>query len=447
MKGSIARYLLSRLVLMLLVAGVLLVQFGLLWLDHSLRQYTGQQLQQQAQSLLFSLIRDEDNELVVNLRHHDARYLQPFSGQYFIIRINDEEFRSRSLWDFPWPPQQPAQGQLFAGPDQQQLLSYQARYRLDDSDVLVTVAEDYQPLLERFQRLRIRGLAGGALALLVIGLLQWWLIRRALKPLEQARQQLRELESGQRRQLTGQVPEEMQPLVRQVNHLLAHIDEQLKRSRSAAGNLGHALKTPLAVLNSLLARPELQQQPELAQLLQEQLQMIEQRIGRELSRARMAGEQHGGLLFVCDEEIPALLQLLQQIHGSHVRFDYQAQAGLRLPFDRDDLLELLGNLLDNAGKWAAEQVRLRLSVSTRQLLLTVEDDGPGIDPGQRRQLVQRGRRADEQTPGHGLGLAIVQDIVNALHGQLELQDSELGGLLVSVRLPLVGPLPPPAERY
>lgn len=437
MSGSIARFLLLRLVLMLVVAGLVLSQLGIFWLDHSLRQYTHEQLQQQAQSLLFSLVRDEDDELVVNLRHHDAQFLQPFSGHYFIIRIDGEEFRSRSLWDFAWPQEEASTDTLFPGPGQQQLLSYQASYQIDDSEVVVTVAEDYQPVLDRFYRLRNRGLAGGALMLSLIGLWQWRLIRRALKPLEQARRQLQELENGQRRQLDEQLPDELQPLVRQINQLLERIDEQLKRSRSAAGNLGHALKTPLAVLVSLLARPELQAHPELLQLLREQLQIIEQRIGRELGRARMAGEPQGGLMFVCADEIPALLQLMQQVHGN-ISFECQMPDDLRLPFDRDDLLELLGNLLDNAGKWAHAHARLQLAVSAQELVIRIEDDGPGIRPEQRQQLIRRGQRSDEQTPGHGLGLAIVQDITGALHGRMELADSELGGLLVQVCLPLPG---------
>ncbi len=435
MKHSIARRLLVSLALMLLVTGAILAQIGLFWLDHSLREHTRLQLQEQAESLLSALIRDDDDELVVNERHHDALFLQPFSGHYFIIEIDGERTRSRSLWDFTWPQEQPAASQLFSGPNGQLLLGYRQNYRVEGIPVTVTVAEDYQPVLERFYSARRWGLSFGAATLLLIIFLQWRLIRRALKPLEQARHQLVELENGQRQQLDATVPEEMQPLVGQINQLLHHIDEQLKRSRNAAGNLGHALKTPLAVLSSLQARPELQDHPQLLQILQEQLQVIGQRIERELNRARLAGEQCSGHMFACDQEIADLFQLMQQIHGPHIRFSYQADRGLQVPFDRNDLLELLGNLLDNAGKWAHGRVRLQLQLQARQLLLHVDDDGPGIPAEQRPQVLQRGRREDESTPGHGLGLAIVHDIVNALHGSIELQESPLGGLRVSVSLP------------
>lgn len=421
---------------MLLIAGFSLAQIGLQWLDSSLRQHTHLQLQQQAQSLLFSLIHDEQSELVVNERHHDARYLQPFSGQYFIIKIDDEEFRSRSLWDFVWPQQQPKPDELFSGPNQQVLLSYQQTYLIEDRQVSVTVAENYLPMLERFYSLRNWGLGLGVRVLTLIILMQNQIIRHALQPLEIARRQLLELETGRRNHLDAQVPIEMLPLVQQINHLLEHLDKQLKRSRSATGNLGHALKTPLAILGSLLARPELQAQPQLVQLFQEQLNLIQQRIERELNRARLAGEQHLGQGFHADTEIPALLQLMHQLHGEKLKFTYQAPPDLRLPFDRDDLLELLGNLLDNAGKWAHSQVTITIVKQPRQLFIYIDDDGVGIPESQRAHLLQRGQRQDENLPGHGLGLAIVQDITNALQGELTLQTSPLGCLRVGVCLPL-----------
>lgn len=437
MQTSIARRLLVSLALMLAVTGAILAQIGLFWMDYSLREHTREQLRAHAESLLSALIHDEeDNRLIVNNRHHDALYSQPFSGYYFIIEVDGVPTRSRSLWDFALLEAETQPRQLLNGPNGQLLLSYQKSYRVDNAQVDVTVAEDYRPVLERFYNARRWGLSIGATALLLVILLQWRLIVHALRPLERARRQLAELESGQRNQLDAAVPEEMKPLVGQINQLLEHIDEQLKRSRNAAGNLGHALKTPLAVLSSLQARPELQQQPELLRILQEQLRIIQQRIERELSRARMAGEQHSGKLFICSREIPALLQLMEQLHGPHIRFIWLSGHELQLPFDRDDLLELLGNLLDNAGKWAHGHVQLGLKQSNRQLLIHVDDDGPGIPAAKRQLVLQRGRRQDEQTPGHGLGLAIVSDIVSALHGDIELQDSPLGGLQVRVSLPL-----------
>lgn len=243
------------------------------------------------------------------------------------------------------------------------------------------------------------------------------------------------MQQGQRSQLDQQVPLELEPLVAQINHLLSHTEDTLKRSRNALGNLGHALKTPLAVLVSLAGREELKQLPELRESLNGQLQQIEQRIARELGRARLAGEALPGAHFDCASELPELFSTLAMIHGNHLQLDWQAAPGLRLPWDREDLLELLGNLLDNACKWADSQVQLHVSRAGEVYQLSIEDDGPSIEAAQREEVLSRGSRLDEQVAGHGLGLGIVRDIVDAWGGQLQLGDSELGGLRVSVTLP------------
>jgi signal transduction histidine kinase len=271
--------------------------------------------------------------------------------------------------------------------------------------------------------------------LLLILLLQRVTVRRALRPLETAREQIAQLQQGQRSQLDAQVPLELEPLVAQINHLLAHTEDSLKRSRNALGNLGHALKTPLAVLLSLASNPKLQAYPELRKVLQEQLEQVQQRLNRELNRARLAGDALPGALFDCDAEVPGLLATLNMIHGEHLELSYQGVPGLQLPWDREDLLELLGNLLDNACKWADAQIHLSIEANAEGFCLKVEDDGPGIPEAQRAQVFSRGTRLDEQTDGHGLGLGIVRDIVDAWGGVLQLHESPLGGLQVLIELP------------
>ena len=270
--------------------------------------------------------------------------------------------------------------------------------------------------------------------MLLILLLQRLTVSRALRPLERVRQQIAQLQQGQRSALDRGVPRELEPLVAQINHLLAHTEDTLKRSRNALGNLGHALKTPLAVLVSLAGRDELHDYPELRASLLDSLQQIEQRLARELGRARLAGDALPGAHFVCAEELPGLFSTLAMIHDRGLHLDWQAAAGLRLPWDREDMLELLGNLLDNACKWATHQVRLRIEGTAEGYLLQVEDDGPGIDAEQRAEVLSRGTRMDEQVAGHGLGLGIVRDIVDAWGGRLELVDSQLGGLCVRISL-------------
>ena len=207
------------------------------------------------------------------------------------------------------------------------------------------------------------GLGLGGAALLLILVAQRYTVRRALRPLEQVRQQIAQLQQGRRSDLDAEVPEELEPLVAQINHLLAHTEDTLKRSRNALGNLGHALKTPLAVLISLAGREELAAHPALRATMREQLEQIEQRLSRELGRARLAGEVLPGARFDCAQELPGLFATLSMIHDHGLSLDWQAPPGLVLPRDREDLLELLGNLLDNACKWADQRVQLTVEES------------------------------------------------------------------------------------
>jgi signal transduction histidine kinase len=266
-------------------------------------------------------------------------------------------------------------------------------------------------------------------------LLQRYFVARALRPLEQVRAQIAQLQQGQRTQLDAQVPQELQPLVQQINHLLQHTEDNLTRSRNALGNLGHALKTPLAILFSLANRQELNTHQELRENLRNQLTHMQERISRELGRARLAGEVLPGAYFVCAAELPDLVSTLTQIHGGNLKISWSATDDLRLPWDRQDILELLGNLLDNACKWARQKVTLNIHQDNHHFILTIDDDGPGIAPDLRAQVLNRGARIDEQIQGHGLGLGIVRDIVEHCKGELGLHKSPLGGLQVVIRLP------------
>lgn len=410
---------------------------GSLWLlDSGLRRYHESNLQDEAETLLIALVRGEEGVQLDERRLHPA-YQRTFSGRYFRIDFAEDVWRSRSLWDseLPRPPRKGLAPGLEDGIEGQRLLVYRGDFRRFGQNFSISVAQDYSPVLASLARIRWLGLGLGAGGLLLALLLQWLTVRRALAPLERVRAQIAELQAGRLGALDSDVPRELEPLVGQVNHLLHHTEETLKRSRHALGNLGHALKTPLAVLVSLANREELRAQPELRATLREQLEQIEQRLARELGRARLAGEALPGAHFDCATELPALCATLRQIHP-HVDIDWQAPDGLRLPWDREDLLEALGNLLDNACKWADSAVRVSAGADGEGYWLCVEDDGPGIAPEQREVVVARGSRLDEQVAGHGLGLAIVRDIAQACGGSLSLEDSvELGGLCARLRLP------------
>jgi signal transduction histidine kinase len=433
---SIQRRLSLGLIGVLLLVGLVLAQTSLWLFDLGLRRYLAEGMRSEAELLLGALVRGP-NGIQLDEKRLNPAHQQPYSGRYFTIELDEEPWRSRSLWDaeLPMPSQKGLAPQLLPGPNEQELLAWRGDYKRFGRQVRIVVAQDYTPILESFRRVQWTGFALGAAALLLILALQRITVRRALRPLENVRQQIAQLQQGQRSELDNQVPEELEPLVAQINHLLSHTEDTLKRSRNALGNLGHALKTPLAVLVSLADREALRDQPELRMTLREQLEQIEQRLGRELGRARLAGEALPGAHFDCAEELPGLFNTLAMIHDRGLDLDWDAPDGLRLPWDREDLLELLGNLLDNACKWAETQVNLTIRGEEGGYSLMVDDDGPGIAEDKREEVVGRGARLDEQVAGHGLGLGIVRDIVESWNGRLSLQESPMGGLRVRIELP------------
>lgn len=433
---SIQRRLSVGLVGVLLVVGLAMAQASLWVFDRGLRSYLEEDLRDEALGLLAALVRGPSG-LQLDERRLDPSFQRQFSGHYFRIDFSDRSWRSRSLWDreLLTPGGLGMQSELSDGPHGQRLLVYRADYRRYGENLSISVAQDYAPILDSFRRMQWLGLGIGGGALLLILIAQRYTVRRAMRPLEQVRRQIAQLQQGKRSGLDAEVPEELEPLVAQVNHLLAHTEATLLRSRNALGNLGHALKTPLAVLTSLAARDELAKHPALRATLCEQLLQIEQRLSRELGRARLAGEALPGARFDCHDELPGLFATLAIIHDRQLQLDWEAPDGLVVARDREDVLELLGNLLDNACKWARERVHLSLQQVGDTLRIQVEDDGPGIAPGRREEALGRGTRLDEQVAGHGLGLGIVRDITEAWGGNVTLEESELGGLRVVIELP------------
>ena len=433
---SIQRRLSLGLIGVMVVVGLILAQTSLWLFELGLQRYLEAGLRNDSENLLVALVRGPQG-LQLDERRLSPAYLRPFSGHYFRIDFAEEHWRSRSLWDqeLPQLDHPGLHSNLQLGPEGQKLLVLRTDYRRLGQAISISVAQDYTPVRDSFLRMQQVGLGLGLAGLLLILLLQRLTVQRALRPLEKAREQIAQLQRGQRSQLDEQVPRELEPLVAQINHLLAHTEDSLKRSRNALGNLGHALKTPLAVLQSLASNEKLDPYPELRKLLLEQLEQVRQRLNRELNRARLAGDALPGAHLDCDAELPGLLATLNMIHGEHLDLSYQATPGLQLPWDREDLLELLGNLLDNACKWADAEVALSVWQTAQGYGLAVDDDGPGIPEEQRSQVFSRGTRLDEQTDGHGLGLGIVRDIVESWGGVLRLLESPQGGLRVLIELP------------
>ena len=433
---SIQRSLSIGLISALLVIGLLLVQTSLWLFETGLRRNLADDLREETEGLLIAMVRGTEG-FKLDATRLNPRYQRAFSGHYFRIELPTRSWRSRSLWDAEpaWPSDNGLARDLVDGPQRQRLLSYRAEYHRDGQLIVISVARDYTPILESFAQVRLGGLGLVGVALSILLLLQRYAVKLAMRPLERARQQIAQLQQGERQQLDIQAPVELQPLVEQINHLLAHTDETLKRSRHALGNLGHALKTPLAVLGSLVRHEELQAHPQLQAALREQLEQIQQRVARELGRARLAGDVLPGAYFDCAAELAPLFDTLHMIHRRGLHLHWHTHEDCRLPWDREDMLELLGNLLDNACKYARSEVLLSIEPTPEGYLIRVEDDGPGIPEDQREAVLERGTRLDERAEGHGLGLGIVRDILAAWNGRLTLRQSALGGLQASVHLP------------
>lgn len=433
---SISRQLGGSLLLVLLVT-VTLVGQGAVWLfDRALRDYLGSDLQRESDALLTALTPGPDG-LTLDTSRVAADYQRPFSGRYFIIQTGDERWRSRSLWDQRLALDDPQRrNDLVPGPAGQQLLVRSDDFTKLEQSVQVSVGMDYQPLLSAFSQARMWLWGLGIVAVMLSILIQQGLLRRALRPLHRVRHELAEWQAGERLELSDDVPVELQPLVAEINHLGMQVDQIIQRSRKGVGDLSHGLKTPLAVAESLLAGEQVGNTVKGA--LKTQLEEIRRQLERALQRSRLAPESHAGERFHPAQDLPWLLGSLQQIHGQRVQVVHpQMQGEQNWPFEREDMQELLGNLLDNACKWATGRVELDWTLSPQRLQLRVEDDGPGISEKDRQQVLGRGTRLDESVAGHGLGLAIVGDLVEVYDGELELLDSELGGLAVQVTLPVI----------
>lgn len=446
---SLGRRLGVSLFVSLLLAGLLVGEALLWWLDQAQRAGMARHLHDEAASVLAAMVVGPGGP-ALRVDRLDPAYRAPLSGRYFVVWSPRRRWRSPSLAGaaLPAPLETGLDTALEPGPRGQQWLRYRARYRLRGQPVTVVVAQDYGPQLKAFRHIRVLGLIAWLLVLAGLALVQLGLIRRGLRPLTRAGEQIGQLRGGRRAQLDEDVVAELRPLVTEVNRLQHHTEAQLQRSRNALGDLGHALKTPLAVLRHRCDEGLRRSDPALHRLLDEQLGQIEATVRRALGRARVAAGATAANRFDPPRDLPLLVDTVRRAHHRvlDVRID-----GPRLPpqpVERDDMLEVLGNLLDNAFKWARGQVRVSLEQDVGRLRLVVEDDGPGIAPDRRETVLRRGERLDRRTPGHGLGLAIVSDTVDAYGGRLILGRGEHGGLRVVIELPLDGgevrPGPPPA---
>lgn len=275
----------------------------------------------------------------------------------------------------------------------------------------------------------------GGLALL-LSLIQYLLLRWGLKPLKALARDVERIEAGQSERLEGRYPQELQALTGNMNVLIRSERERQKRYQTTLGDLAHSLKTPLAVINGIVQEKAGDQSREHRDI-SEQVQRMNQIVSYQLKRAAQTGAAAILARPVnaanAVEKIVRTLQKVYRHRELQVSTDLAAQACFH--GEESDLMEVCGNLLDNAFKYTQTQVSVSIWQENQSLRILVEDDGPGVANNQKERILQRGARADTMRPGQGIGLAVVADIVSNYHGQLDIGASHLGGAAISVRFP------------
>jgi signal transduction histidine kinase len=394
-----------------------------------------------------------ENGQVIGPRFSDPRAMRAYSGEYWEIAEAGPNgglqalARSRSLWDRALAP--PSGGAaVFArdpgkaiyynatGPLGQRLRVAALQGRLPDAPqpVIFMAAEDRAPIDK--DAARFDTTVGVFLLLLGAGLLAAvvFQVRFGLQPLFALQREVAEVRTGRSDRLSGRYPVELDPLATELNALVAHNQEVVERQRTHVGNLAHALKTPLSVVLT-----EARSEPgRLSDVVIRQADTMSQQIDHHLRRARAAARASGqGERTEVAPVLEELSRTLERIFRDKVsEIDWRCDDGLCFAGERHDLLEVAGNLLENACKWAKSRVRVS-AWRTRdgRLQIVVEDDGPGLAADKRAEVLRRGARLDESAPGSGLGLSIVDELARAYRGSVALGVSALSGLKVDVVLP------------
>ncbi|OOG25666.1 histidine kinase [Thioalkalivibrio denitrificans] len=414
-----------------LIAALVVAVFAVLTalaLERAFRDSAAQALDERLHAQLYLLmgITEVDAAGRVNLpeRLPEARLMLPGSGLVAEVRTPDGE----PLWTSP--------SALGRDPDADALpfsVNLTVNWELEERlyPLEFHIREDraaFEAQIAQYRRSLWGWLAAMAVLLLAAQALA---LHQGLKPLRRVARELRAVEQGRQPGLQGRYPVELRGLTDNLNTLVHHERAQLARYRDALSNLAHSLKTPLAVLRGSLDSRE----PDRRQSV-EQLERMERIVAYQLQRAATSGRTALSAPVAVAPLVKRLGVTLAKVYGDR-RVDLEVDVPDDLQFrgNEGDLMELLGNLMDNAWKHGGSRVRVDARQDDRGLELTVSDDGPGIPPGQVPTILTRGGRLDEQVPGQGIGLAVVADIVAAYEGEIEIDQSPLGGARVRIRLP------------
>jgi signal transduction histidine kinase len=371
----------------------------------------------------------------------DLRFNEPLSGLYWQVDARSGQLRSRSLWDSTLAPPSDhlSEGQThyhqIVGPEGKLLLLAERRVEMTAQGQRQSARAFVASDMTRLRRARDAFIAdlipGLVLLALFLAFATWLQLSLGLRPLDRLRREVADAIGGRRQRLSQDAPSEVLPLVREVNALLDTQEKELQRARGRAADLAHGLKTPLAALAGDARRLRDRGSADVADSLDEIGEAMRRHVERELARARVQASstqsrRHATPLRAVVE---ALIRTLRRTeNGERIQFETEIADSVLAPFERMDLTELIGNLLDNAARHARSRVRVSCEDGAHPTVV-IEDDGPGLDPAQEALARQRGGRLD-QGGGAGLGLAIAQDILDAYGWRMEMARSPLGGLAI-----------------
>ena len=451
-----------RMMLAAALWGLVVLIGGALALSALYRAQTLSLLEEDLEQTLVTLTREmtqegaflEDGQVTDAEREflsHDARFQTQYSGQYWaVVGLAPDlsiqgDLHSKSLWDEPVPvtPEQirravaePGMAQFadYEGPAEQRVRVAAKAIILENRDtpLVLVAAADRTPndaAATRFRGMLLGtmiALFGGVFAAMVAG------IRFSLQPLKRIEHDIADIRAGTRQTLREGYPIEVRPLTEELNKLIGHNRDVVERARTHVGNLAHALKTPIAVL-----RNEAKGDAQLDDVVRRQTESMHANVEHYLKRARMAARAETlGARTDVTPVVEALARLLNRLFDAKgINVSVVGDTGAVFRGEKQDFEEMIGNLMDNACKWAKADVLVRISDAPGELVIDVEDDGPGLSPLEREGALKRGVRLDETIPGTGLGLSIVTELAELHKGRLELDESAQGGLRARLRFP------------
>lgn len=440
----------GRLIISAVVWSIAALVAGGVILSFAFRSYVLSDVDKRLELLLDTLVGVSEVSPDGNFRFNqglaDQRFVTPYSGWYWqVSEVGHAPLRSRSLWDFALDADHEERKfalrySIVDGPDGQTL-------RLAEHDIILPEAErifhyqvaadmaEVQKAIAQFNWVLASALG---LILITVTLALIIQVRYGLRPLRTIRNGLADVRAGRSERLISdeEFPEDLKPLVDEVNGLLEQNNKLVDRARTHVGNLAHALKTPLSIIQNSTESLD----GETADLINTQTKRIRVHVDHHLKRARIAGGGTGPGL-PARERIEKLMKAISVIEADKaLSMTIECDPDLLFDGEKEDFDEIMGNLLENAGKWSKSAVSVtvkRVSEGVRRPMLDifVQDDGNGVAEDKRGELFKRGHRLDEQVPGTGLGLAIVQDIIEMYGGTIQLTTGDLGGLGVQMMLP------------